>query len=42
VAQLEGPKGTSVELESEKEKGKGATSLPSMSELDEKKENEKE
>jgi len=30
--QLEGPKGTSVEVESEKKKDKGVTSLPSRSE----------
>ena len=29
--QLEGPKGTSVEVESEKENDKGVTSLPSRS-----------
>ena len=39
---LEGPKGTSGEVESEKEKDKGATPLPSRSKLKEKREDEKE
>jgi len=39
---LEGPKSTSVEVESVNEKDKGATSLPSRSESQEKREKEKE
>jgi len=40
--QLEGPKGSSVEVESEKEKDKGITPLPHESELEKKRENENE